>query len=68
MSGFIPMVSSSPPPMDEGGGFDWNEEDDDFGNFASADDSISIQSGKYLRTIFSFFIKLYAVLSHLSWL
>ncbi|XP_060082959.1 aftiphilin-like isoform X2 [Ylistrum balloti] len=37
MSNFIPMVSSSPPPLEDGGGFnDWDDEDDDFGTFATA--------------------------------
>jgi len=39
MSNFIPMVSSSPPPLEDGGGFnDWGDDDDDFGNFTSATD------------------------------
>ena len=37
MSSFIPIVSSSPPPLDDGQAAGWDEdEDDDFGNFASA--------------------------------
>ena len=39
MSNFIPFVSSSPPPLDleDGQAAGWDdEEDDDFGNFASA--------------------------------
>ncbi|KAK7104757.1 aftiphilin-like isoform X2 [Littorina saxatilis] len=38
MSNFIPMVSSSPPPIEDGQSFGWegDEDDDDFGNFASA--------------------------------
>ncbi|RUS73827.1 hypothetical protein EGW08_018420 [Elysia chlorotica] len=35
MSNIIPIVSSSPPPFDEDGGWD-EDNDDDFGNFASA--------------------------------
>ena len=43
MSNFIPMVSSSPPPLDDGGGFDdWDE---DFGNFMGADENVSIGNG-----------------------
>ena len=39
MSNFIPMVSSSPPPIDDSGGFDDWGDDDDFGTFTGADDS-----------------------------
>ncbi|XP_033734549.1 aftiphilin-like isoform X3 [Pecten maximus] len=38
MSNFIPMVSSSPPPLEDGGGGfnEWDDEDDEFGTFATA--------------------------------
>ncbi|XP_069116235.1 aftiphilin-like isoform X3 [Argopecten irradians] len=38
MSNFIPMVSSSPPPLEDGGGGfnDWDDADDEFGTFATA--------------------------------
>ena len=41
MSNLIPIVSSSPPPMDDSGGFDgvWDD-DDDFGTFTGANDSV----------------------------
>ncbi|KAL3872556.1 hypothetical protein ACJMK2_035779 [Sinanodonta woodiana] len=40
MSSFIPMVSSSPPPLDDGApDDDWDS--DDFGNFTGADDAAS---------------------------
>ena len=35
MSAFIPIVSSSPPPMEHGDGNTWPEDDDDFGDFAT---------------------------------
>ncbi|XP_048733426.2 protein starmaker-like isoform X2 [Ostrea edulis] len=38
MSGVIPMVSASPPPFEEEGGDDWDE---DFGNFMGAGHSVS---------------------------
>ena len=47
MSNFIPIVSSSPPPMDDSGGFDhWEGDDDDFGTFTGADDSSMSTPGK----------------------
>lgn len=37
MSNIIPIVSSSPPPYEDSQSFGWDEDDDDdFGNFASA--------------------------------
>ncbi|XP_055880034.1 aftiphilin-like isoform X1 [Biomphalaria glabrata] len=37
MSHVIPIVSSSPPPLDDDdAGLEWNDEDDDFGHFTSA--------------------------------
>ena len=45
MSNVIPIVSSSPPPMDDSGGFDgWD--DDDFGTFTGADDSVLSTPGE----------------------
>jgi hypothetical protein len=37
MSNFIPIVSSSPPPLEDTGGFDDWGDDDDFGGFMAAD-------------------------------
>lgn len=37
MSNFIPIVSSSPPPLEDTGGFDDWGDDDDFGGFIAAD-------------------------------
>ncbi|XP_050406222.1 aftiphilin isoform X2 [Patella vulgata] len=49
MSNFIPMVSESPPPLDEKT-FDWGEDEEDFGTFTGADDSaseINISNNEY---------------------
>ncbi|KAK3093870.1 hypothetical protein FSP39_021268 [Pinctada imbricata] len=48
MSNIIPMVSSSPPPLDDGTGFDdWGDEDgDDFGNFMGAESSSNTVDNK----------------------
>ncbi|KAK6182828.1 hypothetical protein SNE40_010421 [Patella caerulea] len=49
MSNFIPMVSESPPPLDEKT-FEWGEDEEDFGTFTGANDSASelnVSNNKY---------------------
>ncbi|XP_003730464.2 aftiphilin isoform X1 [Strongylocentrotus purpuratus] len=46
---FIPMVSASPPPMDDVA-FDFDDDDDEFSNFSSAPIGLDSPPGKWVGT------------------